>query len=1005
MSARLTIVVLACLISASALALADNAKRVDVPAGNLIEGLESLARQCGVDVIYPSGELKGLTTRGVSGTLEPKEAFRKLIEGTPLILKEQGSAVLISLPSASTRALSGNPSDTAGSDAQSQEGKKSSSGGFRVAQVDQGKTSSPPTVEKEEASKKQPVDLEEVIVTGSRIPLTAKEGAQDVKIYARERIEQSGRATVAGFLNNLPDVSVSSNEHGAQLGSFGTTVQLHGLPVGTTLVMLNGRRLEASGASGIVQLNFFDLENIPLAAVQRIEVVSVGSSAVYGSDAIAGVVNIIVNKDFDGLEFNTKYARADETGETNASFAWGKRWDGGHFSVIGSYQTRSVLLGFDRAITANEDYRKFGGIDGRSFYCSPGNVYSMNGANLPGTNAPYAAVPPGFTGAPTRQEFAATAGTLNACSPLAYFDILPATRRFGTLASANYSLTPAVELFSEILYSKVRQLGSYFPPYLFGQPGYQSFTVSASNPYNPFGVNVGISNLLTNLPSDQPLDTVFVRSLLGANGKFLKSWKWELAAWDSEDRSTHRFPDINNSLMQNALNSTDPATALNPFVDGPLGSTALLQPLFVDHLQRFRGQVSAVNGFVRGPVFELPSGPVELAFGGEYDRGKLFFDQYNNDPNLYKENKGDFYRNSRAVFSEARIPLLANRTDPSAGDRLALSLAARYDNYSDFGHKTTPQLGAEWRPTSELLLRSTYGQAFKAPDLLYLHNPQFRSPTLVIDPLNNNQQETVTRIFGGNPDLQPETGQSRTFGLVYASQSVRGLQLSVTHWSIDDNNNIQFIDPQVFVDNPDLFPGRVVRAPGQNGQPGVITSVDARYVNFGRIKVTGFDYGINYKIDTGFGQWLPSLAVAQTDHYTAALTPRAPPTDRLSKANIDGNFAPRWKGTAALGWKLGPFAANFDGRYLGRYLDYQDLPNNNHLGNYWLYDFSFRYSLGQALKSENRWLKDAYVGLGGTNISNRLPQYSNYVYGYYGYDQNEADIVGRTLYIDFGVKL
>lgn len=161
MSARLTIVALACLISASALALADNARQVNVPAGNLIEGLESLAKQCGVDVIYPSTQLKGLKTRGVSGTLEPKEAFRKLIEGTPLLLKEQGSAVLISLPSPATRALSSNPSDTAGSD-QAQEGKKSSSQDFRLAQAIPGSDQSPSSVETPKRKSADESELQEV---------------------------------------------------------------------------------------------------------------------------------------------------------------------------------------------------------------------------------------------------------------------------------------------------------------------------------------------------------------------------------------------------------------------------------------------------------------------------------------------------------------------------------------------------------------------------------------------------------------------------------------------------------------------------------------------------------------------------------------------------------------------------------------------------------------------------------------------------------------------------
>jgi len=176
-------------------------------------------------------------------------------------------------------------------------------------------------------------------------------------------------------------------------------------------------------------------------------------------------------------------------------------------------------------------------------------------------------------------------------------------------------------------------------------------------------------------------------------------------------------------------------------------------------------------------------------------------------------------------------------------------------------------------------------------------------------------------------------------------------------------------------------------------------------VNFGGIKVTGLDYGISYKVDTSTGQWLPSLAATETDHYTTALTPKSPPTDRVSKAMTDGNFAPRWKGTAAIGWKLGPYAANIAGRYLGRYLDYPDIPNDNRLGGYWLYDFSFHYGFGQAFTSGNQWLKNSYVDLGGTNILNRLPQFSNSNFGAGGYDSREADIVGRILYINFGVKL
>jgi len=198
-----------------------------------------------------------------------------------------------------------------------------------VAQVGQGQASGAATVEKQdEQAKRKPIQLEEVVVTGSRIPTHVNEGAQEVKIYTREKIEQSGRSTVADFLNTLPAASVSITESsiGTQPNYGVTTVQLHGLPVGTTLVLINGRRLETSGSSQAGTAAFFDLNNIPLAAVDRVEVVSEGSSAIYGSDAIAGVVNIILKRNFDGFETNLKYGGASGTDETNASLAWGRRY-------------------------------------------------------------------------------------------------------------------------------------------------------------------------------------------------------------------------------------------------------------------------------------------------------------------------------------------------------------------------------------------------------------------------------------------------------------------------------------------------------------------------------------------------------------------------------------------------------------------------------------------------------------------------------------------------------
>ncbi len=999
-----TLIVFACCVSFAAHARADTPKQVSVPAGELVSALESLAKQAAVDLVYQPEQLKACRTSGVKGTYTPEAAIRILLKGTPLELHMDPSGAMVITP---PRTLSDNsPSPGDGRGGQGGEDSSKTRDRLRLAQTDDSASPQPSTVEKDKSSNsqessKKTIPLEEIVVTGSRIPRSAKDGAQDVKIYSREQIGRSGQTNISDFLNTLPEVSVSINENGFQTQSGATTVQLHGLPVGTTLVLLNGRRVETSGEQAFG--NFFDLNNIPLSAVDRIEIVSEGSSAIYGSDAIAGVVNIVLRKAYDGLEADVRYGRASGIDETDASLAWGEQWSRGAFSVIGTYQTRSELTGFERSITSNGDHRAFGGIDGRVNYCNPGNVFSTDGSNLPGVGAPYAAVPANFTGTPTREEFAATAGTLNACSTLGYSSLIPPIQREGVLVQGYYKLTSWMEVFTELMYSHAQSTSYFVPPLLYGQPGFQSFTVSASNPYNPFGEVVGVADLLTALGRGySSLDTEFFRPVVGIRGRFADTWEWELSGTSSQDSSTLSGPSTNNNAVQNALDSTDPTTALNPFVAGAQGSPQLLQSFLSGTLTKFTGKSWIADGFVRGAPIKLPSGPLEVVLGAQYERNSLYSDAVNDGfhpPNTQTTNQ----RVSYSVFGEARVPILANHSNSEAGDILAATLAGRYDHYDDFGGRSTPQFGVEWRPFETLLLRSTYGKAFKAPSLHSLYFPQtILQGVTVVDPLRGGQVEAVESVGGGNPNLRAETGQSRTFGFVYTSKAIPSLRLSITNWKIDESNSIQSINRQTIVNNESIFPGDVIRAPAcLGGPPCPITQVYATYLNYGDINIEGFDYQVSYSYLTKLGQLSPSLSATQTYRYSAALVPGSPPTDRTSKANNDGNFASRWKGTAALGWKLGPYEASVDTRYVGHYQDYD---STNMIGNFWITDASVRYAIGQSFAPDNLWLKGAYVVVGGVNLFNRLPQYSNYQFGFVGYDPAEADIRGRFLYAQISVK-
>jgi len=997
--------VLLCSLSVSAYAVANGALKrpINIPSEDLATALEQLSKQSGTDLVYRPEQVRGFSTHGLVGEFSAEEAVAKLLEGTPLTFSTDPSgAMLIAAPSASTAVQ---VSPVAGADGhREKEGKKDSSGQFLLAQVDQGQTSSPSTVEKQDAqaSKKKPLQLEEVVITGSRIPTVAGQGPQDVKIYTREKIEQSGQTTVADFLNTLPEISTSVGQSTYQTVLGGTTVRLRGLPLGTTLVLINGRRVQTSGtqASG----DFFDLGNIPLAAVERVEVLADGSSAIYGSDAIAGVVNIILRNDFNGLEVDVRDGRAPGAGDLGASLALGKHWGRGSASVIATYEKTDELLTADRAITRSNNYTAFGGPDNNYFTCSPGNVFSVDGSNLPGLSAPYAAVPSGTTGTPSIQQFVPTAGTLNKCALLQGVSVIPKTDRLGVFAQGNYPVGEALQLFGEAMYSHVKLDTNQGYQLLYGQPGFQSFTLSAANPYNPFGKTVGISELLPTLPpSTQQVGTDFYRVVLGAKGSLFERWKWETSIWTSEDSTdlTQLLGIVDYAGIQNALNSSNPATALNPLVSGPPGSEALLQSLFSDTFTRYVGRGSGASGFVRGSLFELPTGQVSMVAGAEYEHDGLFSDEIKSafaPPNT----TFSAHRESYALYGEVRIPIIANSVHPEAAPVLAATVAGRRDHYSDFGSKSTPQLELDWRPWDTLLVRGTYAESFKAPSLFTLFTPQTTVPQVVTDP-KTGKLTPVTVVQGGNPNLRPATGESYSYGVVYSAKSASELHLSMSAWSLEQNDPIKLLSTAALLANEDLFPGNVIRAPScSSGPPCPITSVLNTYVNFGKVNVKGIDYGIDDRFPSRFGELTTALNASLTYHYTASLLPGQPLVDRVAKANDDGLWAPRWKGNVNLGWRKGYMTANVVGRYVGRYQDYG---STREIGNFWLYDANVRYAISKRAEKYSERIKEAYVEIGGVNLFNSLPQYSNYGGSFLGYDPTQADIRGRFLYARLGLKL
>ena len=488
----------------------------------------------------------------------------------------------------------------------------------------------------------------------------------------------------------------------------------------------------------------------------------------------------------------------------------------------------------------------------------------------------------------------------------------------------------------------------------------------------------------------------------------MSDWHYEATAYLSRSQfhSGLSYPD--SQAVSAALASSNPATALNPFVSGAPGAPQLLSSLTnaADAIaDAFDARTVGAQAILRGPVLQLPAGAIQAVIGSEYSQDEQ--DTFTTGYPPYS-----LHRHSYAAFSEARIPLLTGSEPVQQGERLAITLAGRYDHSDDYGGKATWQSGLLWKATETLSFRGGYGLSYHAPELSEISGPQSVEDIGlgVSDPFRGNQLITypVRLASGPNFSLKPETGDSFTLGLQYSSETLPGLHSALTWYNLRISNYIGLESYQTLLTNPNLFPGAVVRAPQtppdqQQGFLGVITQLNDLYYNFGDLRVAGFDADIGYIINTGMGQLAPSVAIANIYKWQSAVLAGAPAIDAVSQATLYGvGWSPRWKGTAALAWKEGPVSMNIAGRYVGPYLDYQDfIPNSHEIGNTWIFDFNARYEIGHALASTNSWLAQSYIAIGAVNLFNKTPPFS---YTPYWYDLEGYDIRGRYLHLSAGLR-
>ncbi|HEX7113524.1 MAG TPA: TonB-dependent receptor [Steroidobacter sp.] len=829
--------------------------------------------------------------------------------------------------------------------------------------------------------------IEEVRVTGTRPG--SEVGRGPIVVVDREQMDRLSVSSVTELLlyvSQQPFMTAESmRTDGAQFAN------IRGIGSDMTVVLLNGRRTAPSATT--LAVNAFDLNRIPLPAVERVEVLSEAASAVYGADAVAGVINIILKQDFDGFYAGGSYGLAEGgSGERRGSLSVGDAEGRARGSIVLDYYQRGYLMGEERDLWRNQDYRRFGGTDWRSETANPGNVTSVTPENLPGLSSQFAAVPAGAGIGLTPTDFQTTAGQLNYESLQRFWSVLPEVERRSALAQAEWSLGQSASAFGEVLFVDALTSTRTQPPAI-------TEVVPATNPFNPFGVNVSVSYLMRDLGATTiRSDSEMLRTVVGVRGQ-MGSWAGELALIRSgEDGFSEIVNQIDLDRLREALSETDPSHAFNPFGEG--SNTELLRSLRASPARStFESDVDDAIGYLRGPLFALPAGEVTAVFGAEWRKEFARYDllEETDSPSLL----GAHERTATAGFAELSIPIVGAPARGGSMHALSAHVAVRFDRYSDVGESLNPQYALTWRPRRDFSVRASYGTSFRPPSLFDLYTPQVGSEMSVADPRRGDEITSAVVVVGGNRDLQSIEAKSFSTAVQFTPESRPGWQFSATYWQTDLDDRVAVVPQHVLLANEARYPHRVLReeptpADIAAGRPGRLSQIIVTRMNVGPLETSGVDLSASFPFDTSIGRFAPTLAATWVREFSTVDELSGLEQNRVDKAHPLGTI-PRWRVIGQLacsGQAIGVSAAM---RYVPAYAD--AAPTGEYTGRevpaQLLFDAQVQLDLGRLAGSA--W-EGFELRAGLINAFDEAPSFAE-VGAAYGYDQTQGDLRGRFGYI------
>lgn len=846
-----------------------------------------------------------------------------------------------------------------------------------------------------------PEKVQQIVVTGTSIRGVGAVGSPSLSMN-RDAISASGAKDSSEIARLLPQViNLGADESrlgGAQDAAANTTrtsgINLRGIGNEATLLLVNGRRVASSGVIKALA----DPNQIPAAAIQRMEVVLDGASAIYGSDAVAGVVNIITRSNVDAIETMLRYGSADGMNQKIFSQTLGKTWDAGSVFVAYEHNDRSSLAANARPFFSN-DLRPYGGTDQRSTQAAPGNV--LIGRSI-------YAIPAGQNGTGLNPS-QLVSGSGNRYDAGTVGDFLPSQKRDTLYANAYHKVNERLEVFYEGLYSQ-RDYSQRTAP--LGA----NLNVPATSPYyvRPAGAPAGTGETVAYrfLFDDRDLNIGGrennSQNAIGLTYDLDNGWEFNSSySYGKNDAWVHRNGLINTRNVGLAI----AAGTINPF-----SALAGANPGFADFAahrdQTATNKDNTLMFKVDGPIARLDAGNARLAVGSELRH--VSFDQglWQNVTTPTTTPRHSELRNSRSVkslYSELYVPLVGGSTARPWVKRLELSVAGRYERYSDFGSTTNPKVGLTWAVNDKVSFNTTYGTSFRAPSLVdNLGSYTNLSLTNIFvqdisDPTARGGVRRGIYVNGGNPDLKPE--QARTWSFGADIKPVRGMTLSASYYKIDYTDRIDTIQANSALANEALYAHYITRnpsaalvnsyfaSPNLQSPPenpaniGVI--IDGRRSNLGSLRQRGIDVDSRYVVKTGSGDWTVGLNVAKILKLERSSAPGLPFTDVLDTFGNPVSLRMR----ASAGWKLGGVSANVFANYIGGYTNTAIVPNTE-VPSMTTVDATLTYAVD----------KGAGYGFGGTvlalsaqNLFDRAPPVV--LNGTSSWDSQNASAIGRFVSI------